>query len=295
MSFSEAASDDVKPLNADEQRLLLQLQRRAQLGSVLHHEFDDGVSDWSLASEPGWVQCLMHPSAGWLISRRPILIILEDIIRLLWPLCQKPLCRVEHWECLWARPRRVRSLPFLQASPTWKPGVRPWLSLVSSLAKIWPMVKDGFVVELFLGGFWVCDWRREPAAFDSRHQGGATFLKVGHRSTQVRSHCFAVNRYDHCRERSMTSISDFRIVPVLTPQHLLCQPFAALPTWESQGSVETLMPCPVGGKATEVLRCLLEEVHSGSLELTFPVRYQHIYIYRARERERYIYIYRDIL
>ena len=76
----------------------------------------------------------------------------------------------------------------------------------------------------------MCDWRREPAAFDSRHQGGATFLKVGHRSMQVRSHCFAVNRYDHCRETSMTSISDFRIVPVLTPQHLSCQPFAALPT-----------------------------------------------------------------
>ena len=53
------------------------------------------------------------------------------------------------------------------------------------------------------------------------------------------------------------------------------------------------MPCPVGGKATEVLRCLLEEVHSGSLELTFPVRYQHIYIESQRERE--IYIYRDIL
>ena len=59
------------------------------------------------------------------------------------------------------------------------------------------------------------------------------------------------------------------------------------------------MPCPGGGKATEVLRCLLEEVHSRSLELTFPVRYQHIYKYkyiyiereREREREREIYIY----
>ena len=68
MSFSEAASNDVKPLNADEQRLLLQLQRRAQLGSILHHESDDGVSDWSLASEPGWVQCLMHHQHGSLES-----------------------------------------------------------------------------------------------------------------------------------------------------------------------------------------------------------------------------------
>ena len=53
MSFSEVAFDEMKPLSAEEQCMLLQLQRRAQLGPIMHHEFDDGGSDWSLPSEPG--------------------------------------------------------------------------------------------------------------------------------------------------------------------------------------------------------------------------------------------------
>eukprot|EP00435_Cladocopium_sp_Y103_P060613 s808_g22.t1 len=48
-----AASDRLKPLSAEEQQMLSQLQHRAQLTAFGNHEIEDGNSDWSLASEPG--------------------------------------------------------------------------------------------------------------------------------------------------------------------------------------------------------------------------------------------------